>query len=51
MKESATARRFMTIRVPYETYAEVRDLAIIRGVSMAEIIRRAATTAKETRCP
>lgn len=43
MKESPTARRYMTIRVPYGTYAQVRDLAISEGITMAEVIRRATT--------
>ena len=33
----------MTLRVPFETYAEVRDLALSGGVPMAEVIRRAIT--------
>ena len=48
MAESATARRFMTLRVPFETYAEVRDLALSSGVPMAEVIRRAIRTDNHT---
>lgn len=50
MANATKPRRHMTLRVPFETYAEVRDLALSTGLPMAEVVRRAIhRTDKETR--